>query len=196
MSTTEAIPATALDAVNVMLASIGSSAVNSLEVVDTNTDAENALIQLTSTSREVQIEGWDWNTERELPISPDGNGHINLPLNCLTVQTEGKSKALRLVERDSKLYDPRKHTFAIAETVYLKMVVALAFESIPEAARWYITVKAARRFAMTKLPSTATYQYSADDESKARALCERTETETNDETMATANPHVRRMRRK
>lgn len=197
-TTNESIPMTALDAVNLMLAAIGSVLVPSLLVTDTNKDAEGALKVLQDTSREVQMKGWHWNREHAWPLLPDPTtGELLLPSNCLEVREIRSGKWTReLVERGGKLYDMINHTFSIGERVLVQMVVALPYEDLPTAARWYIAVKAARRFAITKLPSDATFRYTTTDEQEALASLEQSESQTIRDTMGTINSHVSRMRRR
>lgn len=191
-----AIPQTVLAAVNVMLRSKGGVEISSLDVADVNIDAESAISELTTTAREVMSEGWHWNTEKKLPLDPTEDGEIVLPLNCLEIDTVYASRNRDLVERARKLYDRDEHTFNIGEAVTVDMIVALDFEDLPAVARWYITIKAARRFTGDNLASVDAYQFKSADETAARAALERSDSRTDDNTMKTASPHIAKMRRR
>ena len=60
-----------LPAVNEILASVGQAPVTTLD--QTNPDVAIAYDTLINTSREVQSEGWLFNTEEYYPMTPDAN---------------------------------------------------------------------------------------------------------------------------
>lgn len=188
-------PSSTLQAVNVIMEAFGQAPVASLINV-TNLDAETALNRLYETSREVQEEGWHWNQEIDYKIDPNVGGEIVLPYNCLKVKKvyflQGHKKDL--VVRGDKLYDRIGHTFNVGVTATMDMTIALPFEDIPEAARRYITVKAARRMASAKLHSTTAFRFTKVDEDEARMRVEQADAETDQRTLHN-NPHIRRMRR-
>lgn len=186
-----------LEAVNLMLRTIGQAPISSLAIVDTNTDAEIAKQVLTDTSREVQEMGWHWNIEKKYLIEPDLNGYLWLPNNTLKVDTVYKSKkTMDLVERGNRLYDRVEHTFVVNKEAYVDVVVLLDFEDLPQVAKWYITVKAARVFADNRISSETTHRFSQDDENRAFNNLQSADAENDDRTMAQASPHVARMRRR
>jgi hypothetical protein len=197
MTTNESIPMTDLDAVNLMLAAIGSVIVPSLQVTDTNADAESALKLLSDTSREVQSAGWHFNTEIDFPLLPNDAGEVVLPQNTLMVREIRAGRYDRdLVERGGKLYDRRGHTFQIGEKVLVDIVLALPYDQLPQAGKWYVAVKAARRFAVGKIPSEATFRFTKSDEDAALVKLEQADAETVRDTQGTVNQHVNRMRRR
>ena len=61
-------------------------------------------------------------------------------------ETKYRSSTNEYVQRGNKMYDKVKHTYNIAKTLKLDVVVLLDFELCPEVARRYIAVKAARIF--------------------------------------------------
>ena len=63
-----------LPAVNEILASVGQAPVTTLD--QTNPDVAIAYDTLLNVSREVQAEGWTFNTEEFYELSPDENGEI------------------------------------------------------------------------------------------------------------------------
>ena len=60
-----------LHAVNQILASVGQAPVTTLD--QTNPDVAIAYDTLTSVSREVQAEGWTFNTENWVKFTPDSD---------------------------------------------------------------------------------------------------------------------------
>ena len=72
---------TELDAVNSILMSVGETPVNTLTVQS----PEVAIAQKTlrQVCREVQAEGWSYNTENEYPIDLDTNNQCIIPNNVI-----------------------------------------------------------------------------------------------------------------
>ena len=72
---------TELDAVNSILMSVGETPVNTLTVQSPEVAiAQKTLMQI---CREVQAEGWSYNTENEYPIQLDTNNQCIIPNNVL-----------------------------------------------------------------------------------------------------------------
>lgn len=196
MSSSDTTPLTRLDAVNEMLRTIGQSSVLSLETADMNADSENALKTLETTLKEFLTKGWHFNIDKNITLDPDPqDGSIKLPLNALKVDSTRRSKQRDLVWRGRRLYDRVAHSFNIGAAVEVDLVVALPFEDITPAARWYVTVKASRRFAAKEIGSVASIKLTQHDEEEALIAVEAEDSENDDRTMAQASPHVARMRR-
>ena len=98
-------PTTKLEAVNVMLTSIGEAPVNSL--ISGLEDAELAETILESVNKETQSKGWIFNTDLKVTLSPNTDNQIVLPTNYLRVDTRTtlRSNTKDIVERGRKLYD-------------------------------------------------------------------------------------------
>ena len=158
-------PTTKLEAVNTMLSAIGDSPVNSL--ASGLVDAELAEKILDATSREVQSKGWHFNREFKFRITPTAEGLIVLPTNCLKVDGIEQTADQDLVQRGNKLYNRRSHTFAVATSVEVDMVVLLDYEELPEAARNYIMVRAARIFQNRTVGSDTLNGFEVNDENVA-----------------------------
>ena len=123
-------PTTKLEAVNIMLSTIGESPVNSLS--SGLVDAEMAETILNSVSRAVQSEGWNFNREFNMIMGPTLDGEIVVPNNTLRADATLSADSKDLVQRGSKMYDKRNHTFKINKDVKLDLVVQLEFEDLPE----------------------------------------------------------------
>ena len=89
------------------------------------------------------------------PWPQDGSaaaGVVQLPNNIIKLlPTFRNSTGQQLTQRGKFLYDPWKSTYNIGETVVARLVVALDFEDLPQAARQYIAHRAARVFTANKL---------------------------------------------
>jgi hypothetical protein len=183
--TTSTSPTTELDAVNLMLQVIGESPLSTLNDV-TVADAILAKSVLSETSREVQSKGWHFNTEDEYPLVPsvDG-GEITLPINCLRVDTDGNYRDLNVVQRGNRLYNKGTHSYSFDKPITVQMVVCLPYEELPETARHYIAIKAARKFQARTVGSDALYQYSVQDENEARVAFKKSEGVTADHNILT-----------
>ncbi|SCW77057.1 hypothetical protein SAMN02927900_04759 [Rhizobium mongolense subsp. loessense] len=186
-------PTTELEAINLMLSVIGESPVNTVE--DTGVvDAVVARQILIQSSRDVQLVGWHWNTEIDYPIAASfPEGELLLPPNTLKVDTSGPDASIDLVQRGNRLYDRKNHTFSVGRTVYVEIVLLLPFDQLPEAARSYIVMRAARQFQERMVGSEVIWQFNSRDELKAWANLQSTEAETLDLNVFSDNPSVRRV---
>jgi len=160
-------PTTKLEAVNVMLTSIGEAPVNSL--ISGLEDAELAETILESVNKETQSRGWIFNTDLKLSLSPNTDNQIVLPDNYLRVDTRGtlRSSSKDIVERGRKLYDRIGNSFTFTDAVTLDVVILLDFTDIPEVARRYITIRSARIFQDRVLSSTNIHGFQLQDEQQA-----------------------------
>ena len=158
--------------------SVGESPVNTLTVQS----PEVAIAQSTlrQVCREVQAEGWKFNTETQYPINLDSNNHCIVPNNVLQIDLN-HFKHLNdfdVVKRSDngvmKLYDLIEHRFNFENTsenkLYVDVIWMIDFEDVPQVFKDYITQRAAR-IATNRMVNDA---YAADlmatDESLARAL--------------------------
>jgi hypothetical protein len=173
-------PTTKLEAVNTLLSAIGESPINTLNsgLVEA-TLAEQILDNI---SRSTQSRGWSFNTDLNFSLSPDLAGHITLPTNCLQVDMTAlrMSGISDLVQRGNKLYDRVKNTFVISTTIKVDMVVLLDFEDLPETARRFITVSAARIYQDRTLGSDSLHSFQQEDEITAWADLQQSEADVQD----------------
>lgn len=163
---------TELEAVNSMLLSIGQSPVNTLES-GTIVDVEIAKQALLDASRQVQEEGYEFNTDDAWVLTPDVNKNILISPEVLAV--DPCNRYLRYVERvdpaDSqrKLYDKDNHTFQIEEPVEVDITWFYAFDALPQPARNYISKVAGRKFQEGSVASQIVYSFNREDEELAKA---------------------------
>lgn len=157
-----------LEAVNSMLGHIGESPVNSIS--DTNAlpiSAATAISALDEVSRSVQAEGWHFNTELKVTLSPAGDGTITLSDDILEVDTTDAS--IDVAQRGLSLFDRANNTSVFAKDLEVNLTRLLDFTSLPEAARRYITLVASRVFQGRMVGSRELEALIARDEYNARA---------------------------
>ena len=160
-------PTSKLEAINTLLATIGESPVNSL--TSGLVEASSAEQTLDNVSRDFQAQGWAFNTELTYQLSPDSSNEITLPANCLHVDTiyNRMSSESDLVQRGMRMYDRIKNTYAIGQTLEVDMVVLLEYEEMPETARRYVAIKAARVLQDRVLGSDTLHSFNVQDERAA-----------------------------
>ena len=132
--------ATKLQAVNTIISNIGQAPVTNLESGNPLVEmAEQILDEITIA---VLAEGWQFNTERGYPFTPDSNNQIVIPDNVLQLDTN-PGDGTQTVIRNGKLYDRVKHTYTFDKQQELDVQWLFEFEHLPEAFKNYITIRAA-----------------------------------------------------
>jgi len=171
MATSTTDTDTELSAVNSILGSIGQSPVTSLDY--TNPEVGFIYNLLTEVNKDVQNEGWHFNTEFHIATEPDANGYISLPNNALRYDiTNGMyDKSKDVVVRNGRLYDLVQHTDVFTDTLYLDLVTLYSFSDLPNVFQRYITYRAAVRAATQLVSNPQLSSLLAQDENKARAAC-------------------------
>ncbi len=164
---------TELDAINLMLAGIGESPVNT---VDDNgvVDAVLARMQLRATMRRVQERGWHWNTDPGLVLPRTfPEGFVNVPPNTLKVDPTGPDKGLDIAQRGTRLYDRRKHTYSFEQSLTVNLISLLPFDEMPEAGRQFVALSSARKFQEDRVGSSESSAFNRRDELIAwSSLCD------------------------
>ncbi len=136
-----------LPAVNEILASVGQAPVTTLD--QTNPDVAIAYDTLLNVSREVQSEGWTFNTEEYYPMTPDANGEIVIANNILQIDLhDEKDNQYESVRRSGKLYEKINHTFDWTtltgwDTVRCDIVWFFDWVDLPRPIQDYIVARAA-----------------------------------------------------
>jgi hypothetical protein len=166
---------TELEAVNILLSVIGESPVDSLSSTSTNEITESTVARrvLAEVSRDVQSEGWSWNTDRNVALTKNSSNGFTLPSNQLRVTfSPAVYSGMQLTCRGSRVYDRDKQSFAFSETTLTvaELVTQLAWDDMPHQAQQYISIRAARIFAGRFVNSNAIYAYTVEDEQYARSM--------------------------
>ena len=161
---------TELEAINIMLAAIGEAPINSL--TDTlPVDARTAQNTLTEVNKEVQSEGWSFNTEIDVTLTRDGSNQISLPINVLRVDPNiHQHPTIDPIQRGLKLYDRQNNKYEFDEDLICTVVYYRDFDEITEQARRYINIKAARIFVDRLIGDQGLRTYTQEDETRARAI--------------------------
>lgn len=178
----EIAPFSLLDAVNECLSAMGEPKVNSLDSV--GVDAQMAYEIVLNTSRTFQTKGFHFNHEIHT-ISPTITGEIVLPANINRVDTIEDSKTVDIVQRGLRLFDRVNNTYVFTKPLKVEMYVILPFEQLPQSAKNYVTIKAARVCQQRLLGSDSLDKFNEDDEKRAWAVFLTNELEVADHNMLT-----------
>ena len=158
-------PTTKLQAINTMLSTIGCSPISSLSGYN-SADTALAIQILDEINLSVQSEGWHWNTEEDVELVPDpSSGEIVVSPNALLVDVDGINRGnFEVVLRGNKLYDKKNKTTVFENTIKATMIYGLDWEEIPQAARGYIMIRAARTFGDRMVGSEKHHGFTLRDE--------------------------------
>lgn len=152
--------------------SVGESPVNTLDTQSPEVAiAQNTLRQI---CREVQSEGWAFNTEYEYPFVVDSNDEVLIPNTVLQLDVNRykHNDNYDVIRRDGKLYDRYSHSFKFpgVDTLYCDVVWFFEFADIPQAFRDYMTARATRISSIRLVSDAETTKLLEADESIMRAL--------------------------
>lgn len=162
---------TELDSVNIMLGTIGESPISTLAADAEMVDVAVARQILREVSIQIQEEVWNFNTEISWTLSPDSNGYLYLPNGCIQVDIAKSSgnTTMSITARGQRVYDRINHTFIFSAPLKTDLVVLQSFDDMPEAARHYITIRAARVFQQRMVGADSLGTLTEKDEARARA---------------------------
>lgn len=146
-----------------MLRTVGEAPVDSLQ--SGLLQAETAEAILDEVSSQVQAGDWDFNREEGIMFHPTTDGEIVIPDSAYRI--DACNRGLKVVQRGNRLYDKTNHTFKFTTPIQFDVVWFLAFEDLPEAARQYVYLRAARKFQMLTLGSADLEGFTKEDEQKA-----------------------------
>ena len=158
---------TELDAINILLAAIGTAPVNNIDTA--NTDAVMAKNYINNARKEIQTEKWYFNTEENYQLTPDINNEIHLADNIINIDSIGRfGENTNLIPRGKKLYDRLNHTYKIPNPVTVNILLCLEIDELPETAVQYIIAKAARKYQEELLGDPSLRTWTKEDEATAR----------------------------
>ncbi len=176
---------TELSAVNSILGAIGQSPVTSLGPTETGTgdtinfaNPEIAFIYniLTEVNKDVQNEGWIFNTEYNVEKQPDDTSkYITIPANVLRYDIHGdhEDRSRNLVRRNGRLYDTLaddpKDEFD--DNLFLDITWLWAYEDLPPTFKRYIISRASVRAATQLVSNPQLVQLLQLQEAQTRATC-------------------------
>ena len=181
---------TELEAINIMLAAIGEAPVNTL-TGSLPVDVKIAQSTLVEINKSVQAEGWSFNTEIDVTLTPNASKEIVLPVNVLRVDANiHQHPDIDPIQRGLKLYDRLKNTFEFDEDLICTVVYFRDFDEIPEQARSYINIRAARIFVDRLVSDQGLRTYTKEDEIRARVTLTETDLANGDHNMLRGDPSL------
>jgi hypothetical protein len=181
-----------LDAVNKLLSTLGRSRVNTL-TPPPNQDAVDALATLNEVDLEVQTQGWHWNREYNYPLTLNGDGTITLPNQTLSVmgaygtmvdasdpQEDMSEDGISddITAHGQLLYDLTAHTTVFTTAPLVDIIIRRDWDSLPQAARSYITLEACDRYQSPKTGNQVVLQTNNPAKSRAWTTLQQREDET------------------
>ena len=135
---------TELEAVNKILQMTGEAPVNSL--VGQVGIAKQAQDSLNGSMREVQSEGWTFNTDYEKKLVRNTDNEIEVGFSTTRVYIDPYLyPEYDIIIRNGKLYDRKTHSFTFTEDLKADVTTILDWLELPEHARRYIMVRAGRQ---------------------------------------------------
>jgi len=170
-----------LPAINQILSSCGQAPVTTLD--QTNPDVAIAYDTLLQVSKEIQAEGWTFNTEYHYKVSRNASNEIEIPSNMIQIKlTENSANAeFDCIRRSGKLYDRQHHTYDLSEIsgdeVECDIIWEFDWVDLPEPIQNYITSRAATLVSQRIIGDATQYQMLQQQEALARATALEYETQ-------------------
>ena len=163
---------TDLDAINEMMMSIGQAPVSSITTPGIR-DLAIAVYTLGIVSRQVQSRGWWFNRDEYVLWTADINTQYAIPSNLLSVRffDENRNGSIRA----GYFYDADNHTnlFPNDPTLYVDTIAMWDYNTLPQEARNYIGIRAARIFQAKVVGDQGMYKTNSDEEIEAIAAMKR-----------------------
>lgn len=177
---------TELDAVNQILSAVGQAPVTTLDLQ--NPEVYTVLQTLRDTSREIQSEGWNFNTEYLVKMTKNSDNTIDVPYNVLQIDTnkDQHSDDYSVIQKDGKLYDKYHHLFddreefKFTKDIYCDIIYFYSFNNLPFAFQAHIIAKAARKVATKLVGNTDLVRVLSIDEEQTKAALMEYETRQGD----------------
>ena len=181
---------TELEAVNIMLAAIAEATINSLTGL-LPVDAVTAQKTLAEISKDVQNEGWSFNQEFNVKLTRDGNNQIALGTDMLKVDANVfDHPTIDVIQRGLKMYDRKNNTYVFDTDLTCNVTYFRNFDEIPESARRYINIRAARVFVDRLVGDDGLRTYTAQDEARARANLMENDMDNADHNVLSGDPNL------
>lgn len=153
-----------------------------VSVLDDNLqEVKIALMILNSTIDLVLTEGWHFNKEQGVELTPDSQGYIYTPNDALHV--DPTDRLLDYTVRKGKLYNRKKHTYIFDGGVKVDIIYRLNFEDLPAYAQTYIAEKAGRKFIEKTFGDQLLQQYQSREEIEAYTQMVSAEIDSQDSNM-------------
>ena len=165
---------TELSAVNSILGAIGQSPITTLNYEN----PEIAFIYniLTEVNKDVQNEGWVFNTEYNVEKQPEATTkHITIPSNVLRYDVHGDfhDGRMNIVRRNGRLYDTlaKDPKDEFDSSLHLDITWLWPFTDLPSAFKRYIISRASVRAATQLVSNSELFKLLQVQEATTRATC-------------------------
>ena len=172
--------ATELPAINQILMACGQAPVTTLD--ETNPDVAIAYQTLLEVSREVQSEGWTFNKEEHVAVTPNDDNEIPILSNYLQIDlTQADAGDKKAVVRNGKLYDKYNHTDKWTDgAIDCDILWFFDWVDLPRPIQDYITARASTVTSSRIIGDQTLYQILQQKEAYMRAMALEYETNQGD----------------
>ena len=173
---------TELSAINTILGTIGQAPIQHIDLENPEVNIIYNLLQ--ESIIDVLGEGWSFNKEDHITLTPDHNGFITVPTNVLhyDISDGQRLRSKDVTIRNGRLYDKVDHTDIFTSSVDVDVVWLFGFDldlankaqvggSIPEVFKRYIIAKASTRAAVQLLTNAELSNLLSTSEALARSIC-------------------------
>ena len=163
---------TELSAVNSILGAIGQSPVTTLNYE--NPEIGFIYNILTEVNKDVQNEGWIFNTEYNVEKAPEvTTKYITIPSNVLRydLHEDNIYRTKNIVRRNGRLWDTINQTDEFDSNLHLDITWLWPFEDLPNAFKRYIISRASVRAATQLVSNPQLVQLLQQQEAQTRATC-------------------------
>ena len=162
---------TELSAVNSILGSIGQSPITTLNF--SNPEISYIYNLFKEACVEVQSEGWSFNKEEHVSLSPDADGYITLPDGVLQYDIHNgfNDRSQNVVVRNGRLYDKVDHTDVFTHDLSVDITYLFSFPDLPQVFKRYIIYTASSRAAIQLVSNPQLVQLLQQKEAYARSSC-------------------------
>jgi hypothetical protein len=126
-----------------------------------------AMQVLDEVSLNIQSRGWHFNTEEDVTLTADPiTSEVVVASNVLLVDVDyPNNDGLDITLRGNKLYNRKTNSFQFTGPVEkVRLIRALEWDDLPQAARHYITIRAARIFQDRVVGSEKHHGFTQQDE--------------------------------
>lgn len=186
---------TKLQAINTMLSVVGEPPVNSLSAQRADSLlAQNLLDEVT---REVLTYGWQFNSEDNVTFTPDEiSGFIYIGDSVVRVDMDPRYINYDIVIRGNRLYDRKSNSYVFSVPIVVQQVILMDFDDMPEVAKRYVAVRAARVFQDRMVGAQTLHAFTATDEVVALTKLQEYENEVGDYSIFQSDDMIRPFLRK
>jgi hypothetical protein len=134
-----------LNAVNAALREIAQDPITTLEG-QISVDAAKTLAILEAESERIQAQGWYFNTDNNVTLTPTVSGEIFIPSNYLNVDAGSA-----YIQRGNRLYDKENKTYVFNLSLEATVIRLFGYEELPKQVQLYVRASMIHRFQRSAL---------------------------------------------